>query len=69
MDDVVVEENCIIAAGALVTPGTKVPARSLMMGAPARRVREISDEEVARIRRYANNYYDYKETYLKLYGR
>lgn len=69
MDDVVIEENCIIAAGALVSPGTKVPARSLMMGMPAKRVRELSDEEVARIRQYADNYYEYKETYKKLYGR
>jgi carbonic anhydrase/acetyltransferase-like protein (isoleucine patch superfamily) len=69
MDDVVIEENCIIAAGALVSPGTKVPRRSLMMGMPAKRVRELTEEEVARIRQYANNYYEYKETYRKLYGR
>lgn len=69
LDDVLIEENCMIAAGALVTPGTKVPARSLMMGMPAKRVRELSDEEVARIRQHADNYYNYKETYKKLYGR
>ncbi len=69
MDDVVIEENCIIAAGALVSPGTKVPPRSLMMGVPAKRVREITDEEVARIRQYALNYFEYKETYKKLYGK
>jgi gamma-carbonic anhydrase len=69
LDEVVVEENCIIGAGALVTPGTKVLARSLMMGMPARRVREVSDEEVAKIRQYANNYLEYKETYKRLYGK
>lgn len=69
LDEVVIEENCIIAAGALIPPGTRVQARSLMMGVPAKRVREISDEEVAKIRQYANNYFDYKETYKKLYGR
>jgi carbonic anhydrase/acetyltransferase-like protein (isoleucine patch superfamily) len=69
MDDVVIEENCIIAAGALVSPGTKVSARSLMMGMPARRVRELSNAEVAKIRQHADNYYQYKETYKKLYGR
>ena len=68
LDDVVIEENCMIAAGALLTPGTKVPARSLMMGVPAKRVREISDEEVTRIRQYANNYLEYKETYKALYN-
>ncbi len=69
MDDVVVEENCIIAAGALISPGTKVPARSLMMGVPAKRVRDITDEEVKRIRQYAMNYFQYKEEYKKQYGR
>ena len=69
LDDVLVEENCMIAAGALLTRGTKVPARSLMMGVPAKRVREISDEEVTRIRQYANNYLEYKETYKALYSK
>lgn len=69
MDDVVIEENCLIAAGALVSPGTKVPARSLMMGMPAKRIRELSDAEVAKIRMHADNYYEYKEKYKKLYGR
>lgn len=65
LDDVVIEENCIIAAGSLVPPGTRVPSRSLMMGLPARRVREVTDEEIADIRRHAMNYYEYKETYRK----
>ena len=69
LDDVVIEENCIIAAGALLTPGTKVPSRSLMMGIPAKRVRDLTDEEVARIREHADHYLEYKETYRKLYGK
>jgi len=69
LDDVLIEENCVIAAGALIAPGTKVPPRSLMMGIPAKRVRELRDEEVAKIRQYALNYFEYKETYKKLYGR
>jgi len=66
LDDVLVEENCIIAAGALISPRTKVPPRSLMMGVPAKRVRELSDEEVASIRQSADNYFEYKETYRKM---
>jgi len=69
LDDVLIEENCIIAAGAVVTPGTKVPPRSLMMGVPAKRVRDLTDQEVARIRHHADNYLEYKEIYRKLYGR
>jgi carbonic anhydrase/acetyltransferase-like protein (isoleucine patch superfamily) len=69
LDDVLIEENCIIGAGAVVTPGTKVPPRSLMMGVPAKRVRDLTDQEVARIRHHADNYLEYKETYRKIYGR
>src|SRR5262249_37351775 len=49
LDDVMIEENCMIAAGALISPGTKVPPRSLMMGIPAKRARDLTDEEVAKI--------------------
>ena len=69
MDDVVIDEYCIIGAGALVTPGTKVPARSVMLGSPARRVRQVTEEEVAWILKHSTNYYEYKETYKKMYGR
>jgi gamma-carbonic anhydrase len=68
LDGVVIDENCMIAAGALIPPDTHVTSRSLMMGVPAKRVRELTDEEVARIRVYANNYLEYKETYKKLYS-
>jgi carbonic anhydrase/acetyltransferase-like protein (isoleucine patch superfamily) len=66
LDDVTIEENCVIAAGALVTPGTRVPSGSLMMGVPARRVRELTEEEISKIRVYANNYLEYKETYRQM---
>jgi carbonic anhydrase/acetyltransferase-like protein (isoleucine patch superfamily) len=69
MDDVVIDEHCIIGAGALVTPGTKVVARSVMLGSPARRIREVTEEEIAWIRKHATNYYEYKETYKKQYGK
>ena len=69
LDEVLIDEYCIIAAGALVTPGTQVSSRSLMMGIPAKRVREVSDEEITRIRKNATNYFEYKETYKKMYGR
>ena len=69
LDDVLIQENCIIAAGAVITPGIKVPPRSLMMGVPAKRIRDITDEEVARIRHHADNYLEYKEIYRKMYGK
>lgn len=66
LDDVLVEENCMIAAGALLTPGTKVPPRSLMMGVPAKRIRTLNDEEVAKLRTFADNYLELKQIYKSM---
>lgn len=39
-------ENCIIGAGALITSGKRFPPRSLIVGVPAKAVRELTDDEV-----------------------
>lgn len=39
-------DHCIIGAGALITSGKRFPPRSLIVGAPAKVVRELTDEEV-----------------------
>lgn len=44
MDNVVVGENSIIGALSFVKDGTKIPARSVVVGNPARIVKEVSDE-------------------------
>lgn len=46
----VIGEECIIAAGAIVTEGKTIPPRSLVMGIPGKVVRQVTDEEVARTR-------------------
>ena len=40
-------EKCFIAAGALVTPNTKIPLRSLVMGSPAKVKEELSQEKLS----------------------
>jgi carbonic anhydrase/acetyltransferase-like protein (isoleucine patch superfamily) len=57
-------EESIVAAGTLVPEGMEVPPRSLVMGMPGKVRRAVTDEEREGLRRYANNYYEYKETYL-----
>src|ERR687885_1701043 len=47
MDGVRVGAQSIVAVGALVSPGTQVPPRSLVIGVPARVKRQLTDEEVA----------------------
>ncbi|MBA3709235.1 MAG: gamma carbonic anhydrase family protein [Planctomycetes bacterium] len=47
LDGVVVEDDCLIAAGSLLTPGTRIAAGSLVMGSPARVKRPLTDGERA----------------------
>jgi carbonic anhydrase/acetyltransferase-like protein (isoleucine patch superfamily) len=64
LNDAHVGEESIVAAGTLVPEGMKIPPRSLVMGVPAKFRRQITEEEREGLRRYAANYYDYKESYL-----
>jgi carbonic anhydrase/acetyltransferase-like protein (isoleucine patch superfamily) len=49
-------EECVIAAGAVVPPGMKVPPRSVVMGLPAKVVRAATSEEIARTRMINERY-------------
>ncbi|HJQ82628.1 MAG TPA: gamma carbonic anhydrase family protein [Candidatus Binatia bacterium] len=63
LDGVVIEPECLVGAGTLLTPGTRVPSRSLVLGRPGRRVRELSADEVERLRRSAASYLEHVRTY------
>jgi carbonic anhydrase/acetyltransferase-like protein (isoleucine patch superfamily) len=64
MDGVVIEEDCIIGAGALVTGGQRIPAKSLVVGSPARVKRTLSEPELQWIKESAQNYVRYAQDYL-----
>lgn len=65
LDKAVVESDAMLAAGALLTPGKRVPSGELWAGRPARRVRELRPDEVARIRESAERYAALAQEYLK----
>lgn len=44
-DDVSVGDNAVIASGALLPPRMEVPARSLVVGVPAKVVKEVPDQQ------------------------
>jgi carbonic anhydrase/acetyltransferase-like protein (isoleucine patch superfamily) len=52
----VIGKNCIIGAGALVTEGKHIPDGSLVVGAPGKVVRELSDEQIEGLRQSALHY-------------
>lgn len=64
LDHAVIGSDTIIGAGALVTSGVQIPERSLVLGSPARVVRTLTDDEVASVSRYADNYARYTRIYL-----
>jgi carbonic anhydrase/acetyltransferase-like protein (isoleucine patch superfamily) len=64
LDGAEIGDESIVGAGALVTGGKKFPPRSLILGSPAKAVRELSDEEVANIYKNAQNYVGYKNDYI-----
>lgn len=56
LDNCVIGENSIIGAGALVTKNKEFPPKSLIIGSPAKFVRELSDDEIYSIRQNALEY-------------
>lgn len=65
LDGARIGKNSLIAAGSLVTPNTIIPERSFVLGAPARVKRELSDEEIADLQKFWENYIKLSEIYLK----
>ena len=49
-------KNCLVAAGALVTEGKEFPDGSMVMGAPAKLVRQLTPEQIEGIRQSAQHY-------------
>jgi carbonic anhydrase/acetyltransferase-like protein (isoleucine patch superfamily) len=56
-------EECIIAAGSLITERTVIPPRSLVMGMPGKVVRRVTDADVARIRENNQRYVELARRY------
>lgn len=63
LDRAVIDSDCYVAAGSLVAPGKTFPSGSMIMGSPAKVVRQLSQEEIDDIIRVAAHYVDSKNTY------
>lgn len=49
-------KNCLVGAGALVTEGKEFPDGSMIIGSPARVVRQLTPEQIEGLRRSAQHY-------------
>ena len=63
LDDAVIGKESIVGAGALVTKGKKFPPRSLILGTPAKVVRELSEDEVKELYVSAKRYVKFMREY------
>jgi gamma-carbonic anhydrase len=56
MDGCVIETDAMLAAGALLTPGKRIPTGQMWAGRPAKYVRDLTADEIARNRAGASGY-------------
>ena len=63
LDGAVIGKESIVGAGALVTKNKVFPPRSLILGSPAKVVRELNDEEVKELYASAHRYVKFKQEY------
>ena len=58
LNGAVIGKNCVVAAGSLVTEGKTFPDGSMIMGSPAKAVREVDPAFIERITKSAKTYVD-----------
>ena len=63
LDRVRIGRNCVIGAGSLLTPGKDFPDNSVVMGAPAKVVRQVSERDLAMIAQGAEHYQSRQRLY------
>lgn len=63
LDGATVGEGALIAAGTLVREGVEVPPNTLFAGVPGRVIRELSEEDRARVAATAPHYVEYAALY------
>jgi carbonic anhydrase/acetyltransferase-like protein (isoleucine patch superfamily) len=64
MDKVVVQKHVMLAAGSLVPEGKVLESGYLYLGRPAKRIRLLTEDEIAHFIYSANHYITLKNQYL-----
>ncbi|MCA1777977.1 MAG: gamma carbonic anhydrase family protein [Xanthomonadaceae bacterium] len=65
LDGVVVEDQVMVAAGSLVSPGKRLESGWLYRGSPARPARRLDEGEIEMLRYSAEHYVRLKDRYLQ----
>jgi carbonic anhydrase/acetyltransferase-like protein (isoleucine patch superfamily) len=61
----VIGKHCIVGANTVIPEGRVYPDRSLIVGSPGRIVRELTDEDVARLEQSAAHYVENWQRYVR----
>ena len=69
LDGAEIGDECLIGARALVTQRTKIPPRSLVIGSPAKVVRQLTDAEMASLHESAEKYIAVARAHAELCAR
>ena len=64
MDGAKIGHHSIVGAGALVTGGKEFPPYSLITGSPARRLRDLTKEEIEHCETSAEHYVEVKDNFI-----
>jgi carbonic anhydrase/acetyltransferase-like protein (isoleucine patch superfamily) len=65
LNGAVIGPDSLVGAGALVTEGKQFPARSLILGSPAKVVRELTEQDLLMLRGAANSYIERSARYVE----
>jgi len=57
--------NCLIGAGALVTEGKEFPDNSLIVGSPARVIRELDSATIEKLKASAEHYVEKGQSFMR----
>jgi carbonic anhydrase/acetyltransferase-like protein (isoleucine patch superfamily) len=66
LDGATINSECMLAAGSLVGPGKELESGYLYVGSPAKKLRELSEQEMKFLSYSAKGYVDLKNQYMNL---
>lgn len=69
LDNAIIGEQCIIGAHSLVTKGTVIAPRTLVMGTPAKAIRTLTPAEISSLGASADNYAELSREYRTHFSR
>lgn len=64
LDGALIGDNCIIGANSLITSGKQIPGGSLVMGSPAKVIRELTEAEIEGIKASVAGYVSLSKEYI-----